>query len=509
MPTPPTSEWTADETGGSRTTQDLLRDARRLPAGISLEETADRSREVNGRLAAVRARMQQIGRYDRPTQTQIEELDALVQEERDLVHVEQLNRIRAAASGGRSVPAVGPTPDELTEAEEGRMSHEQTQLERTLNRYSPAGRRDSAMRAIDESVKHLGMRSDVAEAAERLLNTANPVEQDHAQRYMTAVGSADYFRAWRKVMADPHSGHRLFTDAEAEAFRAADAFRAAWSESPGGFIVPMSIDPALNLTSGGSIDPMRALARVQLSAAAENVFVTSEAVQASWDAELAEVSDDSPTVADKRIKVHRGAAYVEASFEVLQDSNLAVGQEFEKLLIDAKAQHEAAAFMTGTGTGQPKGILTAVTAGQKQPTATADAIVAADLTALQAKLNPRWQANATFVANLDTINAIGSLETTNGNLRFPEVADGRLLRRPLVEASGLDSRTTTVGAGDDVVLYGDFKQYVIVDRVGTTINFLPIVPGANSRPVAKSGWFMHWRVGADLLVPGAMTLLTA
>lgn len=510
---PTNSAWTADETGGSRAKQ-LLARARVIPSAAAAAQRAESSREIAGRLTEIRGRMDHIRTYDKPTQKQIEEHDALVQEERDLVHVLQLNRVALAASAGRSVPAVDPTDraraGELTnEPEEGRMSHEPTQSERVLNRYSPTGRRDSAMRALDESVQRLGMQARAAETAERLLNTRNTVEQDMAVRYVTAVGNEHYFRAWSKVAADPRDGHRLFTQAEADAFREADLLRAAWSESPGGYLVPLAIDPALVMTAGGSIDPMRALSRVQVTGAAEHAFVTSAGVTASWDAELAEVSDDTPTVADKKIKVHRGSAYVEASFEVLQDSAQDVAQELQKLLVDAKAEHEAGAFMTGTGSGQPKGILTAVAAAQKLPTATADTIVAADLTGLQAKLAPRWQAGATFVANLDTINTIGSLETTNGNLRFPEVADGRLLRRPLVEASGLDSRTTTVGAGDDVVLYGDFKQFVIVDRLGTTIDFIPYVTGANRRPIAARGWFMNWRVGSDLLVPGAMTLLTA
>jgi HK97 family phage major capsid protein len=63
-----------------------------------------------------------------------------------------------------------------------------------------------------------------------------------------------------------------------------------------------------------------------------------------------------------------------------------------------------------------------------------------------------------------------------------------------------------VGANDYGLLSGDFQQYAIGDRVGTTIEILPQLLGANGRPSGQRGFLLHWRVGADALVPDAFRL---
>jgi HK97 family phage major capsid protein len=45
---------------------------------------------------------------------------------------------------------------------------------------------------------------------------------------------------------------------------------------------------------------------------------------------------------------------------------------------------------------------------------------------------------------------------------------------------------------------GDFSQYVVVDRVGMSIAFNPLVVGSNRRPTGEIGWAAFWRVGADV-----------
>ncbi len=73
------------------------------------------------------------------------------------------------------------------------------------------------------------------------------------------------------------------------------------------------------------------------------------------------------------------------------------------------------------------------------------------------------------------------------------------------ENSNMDG-TLTGAAADYAVLSGDFRQYAIVDRVGTSIEMIPHLFGASQRPTAQRGFYMHWRVGADVLVPDAFRL---
>ena len=61
-------------------------------------------------------------------------------------------------------------------------------------------------------------------------------------------------------------------------------------------------------------------------------------------------------------------------------------------------------------------------------------------------------------------------------------------------------------AADNTVVSGDFSQSCIVDRVGTSIEVVQNVFGTNHRPTGQRGFYMHFRVGADCLIPDAFRL---
>ena len=83
-----------------------------------------------------------------------------------------------------------------------------------------------------------------------------------------------------------------------------------------------------------------------------------------------------------------------------------------------------------------------------------------------------------------------------------------ILRRPVVEASAMD--TLTAGAwsgGENAVVVGDFMNYGIVDAAATMVQSIPVVVGANQRPTGEQGWAWFKWVGADVLNADAFRLL--
>ena len=62
-----------------------------------------------------------------------------------------------------------------------------------------------------------------------------------------------------------------------------------------------------------------------------------------------------------------------------------------------------------------------------------------------------------------------------------------------------------------IAVFGDFSQFYIVDRVGVSLMYEPMVKGtANARPTGQAGWFMFWRTGSDVATPsGFRVLVTA
>jgi HK97 family phage major capsid protein len=227
------------------------------------------------------------------------------------------------------------------------------------------------------------------------------------------------------------------------------------TDASGGYMVPLTLDPAILLTSAGSINPLRRISRVVRTLTEAWQGVTSAGATAEWKAEAAEAADASPTLAPAPIPVHFGDAFVPYSFEVGQDA-LNFAGELQTVLIDAAEQLMATAYTTGTGSGQPTGIITAIV-GTASVVVGTEAFPSSQVYSVQNALPPRYQARAQWCANLAIINTLSQRETAAGARLFPELADGRLLNRPMNELSNMDG---VIDAGQEnyVLLYGDFSS---------------------------------------------------
>jgi len=376
--------------------------------------------------------------------------------------------------------------------------------------------RDEAMRVLDRAVTSNRINARAAEVVQDVMSTGSPLAQTWTQRWAVATGSEAYERAFAKKLGDVEHGHLRWTPEEADAWRAVaqvqDEQRAmSLTDSSGGFLAPLVVDPAVNISSNGSINPLRQISRVVQTVSDAWQGITSAGVTAEWLAEAGQAADASPTLAQPSIPNYKASAFVPYSYEV-GDDGVNFLQELSKLLLDGYEQLCATAFTTGSGVGQPTGIVTALTGGSSivAPT-TAETFTAADLYKVQSALGARWQPNATWNMSLTTLNAAKQFESTNGNRAFPELTQNppMLLGRSVFENSNLDATAINPAATADHfnVLYGDFQQYVITDRIGSRIELIPNLVGANHRPTAQRGAFLWARVGADSLIDGAFRLL--
>ena len=113
------------------------------------------------------------------------------------------------------------------------------------------------------------------------------------------------------------------------------------------------------------------------------------------------------------------------------------------------------------------------------------------------------------MANLSIINGYRLLPL-GGPLELSSMISGAntpptVLGWPIYENGSMDG-TLTGSAADYTVVSGDVSQYSIVDRVGTSIEVVQNVFGTNHRPTGQRGFFVHFRVGADCLIPDAFRL---
>lgn len=281
----------------------------------------------------------------------------------------------------------------------------------------------------------------------------------------------------------------------------------------GGYLVPTHLDPTIILTNDGSANAIRPISRVVTSIGNSNVWygVTSAGVSASFDAQLAEVSDDSPTVGQPSVTVHKAQAFVQASVEAFEDI-AGLASDVVMLFADAKDRLEGTVHCTGTGTNQPVGIFTAIDAGGNETVSTTAATIGlVDLQGVRRAVGQRWRNSSTWVMNpqwADEIKTLGAALSASYSTDITQSNTDILLGRPVVETDDAPTTATTT-ALDQRIVFGDFSNYVIVDKPGSTsIEFVPhLFNTSNNLPDGRRGWYMHWRSGADSVNDAAFQLL--
>jgi HK97 family phage major capsid protein len=377
-------------------------------------------------------------------------------------------------------------------------------------RFGPSGPRvlDRGNSARDDALRRIDSRRDVPdpvrEAMTRSVDDTRGPERDRLAHWIAVSADPAYERALSLLLADPTTGPATWSDEERAAVRRVQDAARAMSLAPdsaGGFLVGATTDYSIMLTTAGQVNPVRALARKVSTAGDSWAGITSAGAAASWDAEAAEVSDDSPTLGNPVIPVHKAQTWIQASWEVASDApNLAA--QLAPIFADARDVLEADTLTTaGTGTGMPRGLIPAIVATPGSVvvdnTASPTSVTVANATALQNAVPPRWRANAAFMANLTVMNMLRAVPSGSG-LTTPALgSDGRMLGWQVHENSNMDG-TITGSQADYLLVAGDFSQYVVVDRIGMTITPVPMIMGPNQRPTSQVGWLARWRMGADI-----------
>ncbi|GAA1018217.1 phage capsid protein [Acrocarpospora pleiomorpha] len=371
--------------------------------------------------------------------------------------------------------------------------------------------RDLALWRLDDLVRESALPARAAEAAQGLLDYGPTNDRRLAARWVQTAGSDAYTRAFAKLAADPVRGHLLWTADESAAYRAADEVRTALGLTGGAAMIPLVIDPAIMLTGDGSNNPLRQISRVVRTVSDSWNGVSSAGATAEWKTEHAEAADGTPALAPEPIPVFLGDVDVLYSYELGMDA-IDLTNELKRVSQDAADNLMATAYTTGNGSTAPRGIVTALagTSSEINSTGAEGVLDAANPFQLQNALPARFSAGASFTSHIAIKNGYAQLETTNGALKFPELRQSppMLLGKPWFENSNMDGvlSATNTTANNYVMIYGDFGQFVIVDRIGTTVEFLPDY-GTNGRPTAQHHMFMTFRTGSDAPVPQAFRML--
>jgi HK97 family phage major capsid protein len=349
-------------------------------------------------------------------------------------------------------------------------------------------------------------REDCQTRMEQVLFSTQQETPGEVARHFLMYGSPVYRRAFFKKA----TGRELTTDEQRALSLGA---------TTGGQAVPVTLDATVLPTSNSVVNPARALGRIE-TISGSNTWngVSSGAITASYVAEAAAATDNTPTMAAPTATVNKAHAFVPFSIEVGQDWGR-LESEMGKLFQDSKDDLEGAQFVTGVGTTVfPQGFVTGTT--NTVAAATGLTVTAANLYALEAALPPRFRGNEQFVAQRGIYNVVRSIDTGGGAALWLYLAEGLntqaptpgntgalLLGRGAWEASAMQA---TVVNATKIMVVGDFSYFLIVDRIGMTVELIPFLFGAaqGNLPTGQRGLYSYWRNTSKVLSASAFVALT-
>lgn len=281
------------------------------------------------------------------------------------------------------------------------------------------------------------------------------------------------------------------------------------SDPDGGYLVTETMSETIVKKIYES-SPLRQLATVEtISSDALDVIEDNGESAASWTTETGAISDTStPQFGKHTIAVHEMYAQPKATQKLVDDASINIEQWIAEKVAEKFARLEAAGFISGSGSGQPKGILSYAAGtgwGQIEQinSGTNGAVTADSLIQLFYALKEDHARNATFLMNRTVLQSVRLLKeaTTNQYLWQPGLAAGApdtLLGVPVSQAADMP----IAAASSLSVAVGDFRRaYLVVDRVGLRILRDPFT----EKPFIK--FYTTRRVGGEAVNYEAVKLL--
>ena len=335
-----------------------------------------------------------------------------------------------------------------------------------------------------------------------------------AALHALVAGTPAYHRAFSKFMR--HQGQvPYFERDEAEAMEAVRTALNITTGASGQFLLPTLFDPSIIKTGTAVKNGIRNIAKVEQIT--QNVWngVSAGNVTAYWTAEAAAFTEGSPTMAHPAITAAKLTAYIQGSFEVFEDASQIA--QLPGLIAEGMDFVEQTAFINGSGSGAPRGVVTAIsaTAGSTVTITTRGSFTSAssaDVYAIVNAVPTRYEETATWVANKATFNLVNTMSPNGGGSLYWGNFDTAgwqkppLLGYPTVSASDMPN---SYASGTAFAVLGDFSRYLIVDRIGVVVEYQQLVVNSSGIPTGQRGLVAHKRTGGDVLDLNAFRFLKA
>lgn len=336
---------------------------------------------------------------------------------------------------------------------------------------------------------------------------------------------ADLARAQSTPLTAMPGSHPATAEREPKAGRAADAYkRAFWDamrlnaspmevrnalsegvDSEGGYLVPDEFERTL-VTSLADQNVMRSLVKViQTTSGDRKIPVVSTHGTATWLDEGAPYSESDEAFSQVSLSAFKLGTFLKISEELLNDSAFDVETYLAGEFARRIGAAEEEAFLVGTGTGKPTGLLHASSGAQSSvTTAKATEITADELIDLHYSLRAPYRKNAVWLTNDTTVKAIRQLKDANGQYLWQPALTASTPDTVLGRPVHTSVFVPEIKAGAKTVAFGDLSYYWVADRQGRSFKRLNELFATTG----QVGFLASQRVDGKLILPEAVKVLT-
>ena len=246
--------------------------------------------------------------------------------------------------------------------------------------------------------------------------------------------------------------------------------------SEGGFTVAPEFSRQLieAMKATGSVRSVAS--SIRTSTGAQMLFPTTDATAEEGEivGQNASVTLLETTFGQASLDVYKySSKSIALPFELLQDSMFDIEAYIQNLLRLRLGRIQDRHHVLGTGTAQPRGVVTASVVGKVGTTGQTTSVTYDDLVDLEHSVDPAYRAAARYMMNDATLRALRKIKDTQGRPIFvpgyetgnPGGAPDRLLGREIV----INQYMPVMAANAKSILFGDFGKYLVRDVMDVTL----------------------------------------
>lgn len=241
----------------------------------------------------------------------------------------------------------------------------------------------------------------------------------------------------------------------------------------GGYLLPEEFDSQLVMKLADD-NVFRQISKVITTASEHQINLVASEPSASWVSEGDEIQLGDAQFGRVSLKAYKLAVGTKVSSELLTDSYYDLEAALIEMFSRSIATAEEQIFISGNGTTEPQGILTALSAKASSFITTTGADISADdVINLYYSLRRPYRKNAVWLASDAAISHLRKLKDATQNFLWqnsltesepPTLLGAKVYSSPFMPA---------VESGQVPLLFGDFKNYFVIgDRGNRTVKRL-------------------------------------